>query len=388
MKFPSVSRSYRVHEVKVMVVKMKRDATKDEIGSVCEELKKYNIKPDVIYGKEMTVIGMVGDEDMVDVGHIMSLSGVSDVVLMQSEVPYKLVSRKYTESDMSVMIGDIEVGGDRPVYMVGPCAVESRDQLMRITEKIKGISEKDGYAQYVLRGGAFKPTSKPHGFKGIGEDALKYLKEAREQFGMPVVTEATGEWCVGLCAEYADVIQIGARNMYDQDLLIDAGKTGKPILYKRHPGASIQDWMQFAGHIIISGEGDKVNKNVIFCERGINPVGKGKEFSRFPLDVSSVLTIKEETYLPIIVDPSHSAGKREYIADLSLSAMGAGAHGLMIETHDMPEKALKDGRQMVTPDELYVILQSCNEVHAMRDKYRSAWEKVSRTGNDLHVAYI
>jgi 3-deoxy-7-phosphoheptulonate synthase len=372
-----------------MVVKMKRDASEQEVDKVCQELKKYGIKPDIMSGDEFNIVGMVGDEGNVDVDHIRSLSGVSDVVLMQSEVPYKLVSRKYHPSDVIVQIGDVKVGGDRPVYFTGSCSVENEEQFYSLVDKLmEKIIMKDPYGQYVIRGGAWKFRGKAGTWQGLGEKALVILDGIRHKFGLPVVTEVPDTTYVNVCAEHVDVLQIGTVNMGNQYILMEVGKTGKPVLYKRNYGAHIEDWLQRACHIVSAGDGKEANKNIIFCERGMNQIGSGERFTRYPIDMSAIPVIKDKTYFPVIADVSHSAGRSDFIPDYALSAIGMGAHGLMIETHENPEVALTDGPQMVTPDELYVIIQSCNELHAKRHEYRPAWEKVSRTGNDLHVAYI
>jgi 3-deoxy-7-phosphoheptulonate synthase len=239
--------------------------------------------------------------------------------------------------------------------------VENKKQLLRIAEEVKKAGA------HILRGGIFKPRSSVHSFQGLGgiskksaEQALKWLSEAGKEFGLPVVTEVRGEEHVDLAAEYADILQIGSRNMYNQDLLAKVGKKNRPVLLKRHFGAGIEEFLSFAEYIAAEG-----NKDIILCERGIVPVGKGKEYTRYTLDLASVPAIQKETYLPIIVDPSHGTGRRDLIYNMSCAAMAAGANGLMIEVHYNPEEAIVDGRQTITPAELSEIVKACQEIHHM-----------------------
>jgi len=256
-------------------------------------------------------------------------------------------------------IGKVNIGVDKPIYVSGPCAVESRDQLFRIAEGVKEAGA------HILRGGVFKPRSSVHSFQGLGaasiagaEEALGWLKEAGAEYEMPVITEIRGESQVDLVAEYVDIIQIGSRNMYDQDLLVKVASKKKPVFLKRHFGASIEELLSFSEYIAAEG-----NKNIILCERGIVPVGKGRNYTRYLLDLSAVPVIQKETFLPIFVDPSHATGRREFIHSMSCSAIAAGANGLMIESHYNPAEALVDGSQMITPEELKKVISSCNRIY-------------------------
>ncbi|MEJ2738270.1 MAG: 3-deoxy-7-phosphoheptulonate synthase, partial [Dehalococcoidia bacterium] len=220
---------------------------------------------------------------------------------------------------------------------------------------------------HILRGGVFKPRSSVHSFQGLGsessekaEEALKWMREAGKKFGLAVVTEVRSEAYVDLVAEYADILQVGARNMYDQDLLISIARTGKPVLLKRHFGASIEEFLSYAEYIAAEG-----NKNIILCERGIIPMGKGREFTRYTLDLAAVPVIQRETYLPIIIDPSHATGRRDLIFNMSCAGIAAGASGLMIEVHNNPAEALVDGRQMILPDELGNIIDMCYKIRQL-----------------------
>jgi 3-deoxy-7-phosphoheptulonate synthase len=260
-----------------------------------------------------------------------------------------------------IQVGNISIGGNELVFIAGPCAVESKQQLLRIAEGIKKAGA------HILRGGIFKPRSSVHSFQGLGangreeaEEALSWLSEAGEKFEMPVITEVRGETQVDLIAEYVDILQIGARNMYDQDLLAKVASKNKPILLKRHFGAGIEEFLSFAEYIAAEG-----NKDIILCERGILPVGKGRNYTRYTLDLAAVPAIQKETYLPILADPSHATGRRDLVFNMSCAAIAAGASGLMIETHYNPAEALVDGQQMITPDELKEVIDACQRVRRL-----------------------
>ncbi len=342
---------------------MKTDATPAEMDQVVQEIKKYGLRASVSRGDYRTVIGLVGDESKIDFAHFATLPGVKEA--MTVEAPYKLINREYNklsetgEQPFVVRVGDIKIGGDEPVYMAGPCAVESKEQLFRIAEGVKKAGA------HILRGGVFKPRTSVHSFQGLGaggleeaREALGWLREAGNRFEMPVVTEIRGETQVDLIAEYVDILQIGARNMYDQDLLTKVAGKGKPILYKRHFGAGVEEFLSFAEYIAAEG-----NRDIILCERGIVPVGKGKSYTRYTLDLGVVPAIQKETYLPIMVDPSHGTGRRDLIYAMSCASIAAGACGLMIEVHYNPAEALVDGQQMITPDELKDTIDACNRIH-------------------------
>ena len=341
---------------------MKTDATQEQVDEVVREIKKYGLRADVSRGEYRTIIGIVGDESKADLAHLAVLPGVKET--MRIETPYKLVNREYSKfsgglEHRIIKVGDIKIGGDEPVFIAGPCAVESREQLFKIAE---GVKQAGGH---ILRGGIFKPRSSVHSFQGLGaggleeaKEALEWLREAGDKFGLPVITEVRGEAQVDLVAEYVDILQIGARNMYDQDLLTRAAEKGKPVLLKRHFGAGIEEFLSFAEYIAAAG-----NRDIVLCERGILPVGKGKSYTRYMLDLASVPVIQKETYLPIIVDPSHATGRRDLILNMSCAAIAAGADGLMIEVHYNPAEALVDGQQMITPGELKDVLDACRSIH-------------------------
>ncbi|TFG46485.1 MAG: 3-deoxy-7-phosphoheptulonate synthase [Dehalococcoidia bacterium] len=346
---------------------MKKDASPEQLQHVIDEVTKVGLRTDVSHGQHLTVIGLVGDESKVDFTHLAVLPGVKEARMI--EAPYKLINREYSSAygetrTHIIKIGDIELGGDEPVVIAGPCAIEDRDSIFRIAEQVK-----EAGAQ-ILRGGVFKPRSSVHSFQGLGSsgeegaiEALTWLKEAGEKFGMPVVTEVRGEAQVDLVSKYVDIIQIGSRNMYDQDLLQAAARKNLPIIFKRHFGASIEEFLCFAEYIAAEG-----NKDIILCERGIVPVGKGKNYTRYLLDLAAVPVVQKETYLPIIVDPSHATGRRDLIRSMGLASIAAGASGLMIEVHDRPEEALCDASQMISPAELKEIIDLARQLRLIAVK--------------------
>ncbi len=349
---------------------MKTDATEEEIRRVAAEVEAGGLRAVVIRGDYQTVIGPVGDERRLDFDRIAALCGVKEATRV--EAPYKLISREYARffgepgAHKTVSVRNVSIGNGEPVIIAGPCAVESRQQIMRMAEAVKKAGA------HILRGGVFKPRSSVHSFQGIGagcihdaEEALGWLREAGNAFDLPVVTEVRGESMVELVAQHVDVMHIGARNMYDQDLLVQVAQQGKPVLLKRHFGASIEELLSFSEYIAAEG-----NKDIILCERGIVPVGKGKSYTRYTLDLAAIPVIHQETYLPVIVDPSHGTGRRDLIFDMSCAAISAGADGLMIESHYNPAEALVDGAQMVTPDELKDIIDACRTLHRTRKALR------------------
>lgn len=345
---------------------MKAEATKDEVTQVVREIEKYGLKADVSVGEFRTIIGLIGDETKIPFSHLALLPGVKEARMVES--PYKLISKEYgrrfyneTAEHRVVKAGPAVIGGETLTFLAGPCAVESKKQVFTIAEGIKKAGAQ------ILRGGVFKPRSSVHSFQGLGaggaegaEEALSWLREAGDKYGLAVITEVRGETQVDLVARYVDMFQIGTRNMYDQDLLIAVARKNKPILFKRHFGAGIDEYLGFAEYIAAEG-----NKDIVLCERGILPVGKGKNYTRYTFDLASIPAIQKETYLPIIADPSHATGRRDLIFNMSCAAVAAGASGLMIETHYNPAEALVDGQQMITPEELKEVITACRQIHGL-----------------------
>jgi len=334
-------------------------ATKQQVDSVIKELDKCGLDAVTTTSTNRAVVFPVGDESHTDLSHLLSFPGVKEVMVV--EAPYRLINRELHERlgwhlDYKVRVRDLEFGGSKPIYIAGPCAVESKFQILRTARAVKAAGAS------VLRGGVFKPRTSVHAFQGLGntgeaEEALFWLRVAGDDTGMSVVSEVRGESNVNLVAKYADILQIGSRNMYNQDLLTRVAKTGKPILLKRHFGASIEEFLSLAEYIAAQG-----NINIILCERGVVPVGKGKSFTRYLLDIGAVPVIQKETFLPVIVDPSHAAGRRDLIKSFSYAAIAAGASGLMIESCPSPAEARVDGQQQITPDELKDLIITCNGI--------------------------
>ncbi|MDD5730469.1 MAG: 3-deoxy-7-phosphoheptulonate synthase [Candidatus Omnitrophica bacterium] len=318
-----------------MIIVLKPETTEEQITHLVEKVKKLGLTPHISKGTERTIIGVIGPEDILRVTPLEAFPGVEKVMPVLS--PYKLVSREFKREDSVIDVGKgVKIGGKTLVVMAGPCAIEDMDTLEEIAEEIK----KAGAC--VLRGGAFKPRTSPYSFQGLGEKGLKFLKEAGEKFGLPTVTEVMDPRDVELVARYADILQIGARNMQNFNLLKEVGMAKKPVLLKRGLASTIKDLLMSAEYILAGG-----NFNVILCERGIRTF---EDFTRNTLDVSSVAAVKQLSHLPIIVDPSHAAGKWGLVAPLAKAGIAAGADGLIIEVHSHPEDAVSDGAQSLVPD--------------------------------------
>ncbi len=319
-----------------MVVVMKKDAGRESIDKVIAEVTTLGFTPHISEGESRTLIGAIGPaptEELRD--HLAALTDVETVVRITK--PFKLASREFRHDDSFVMIGGVKTGNGRFVVAAGPCGVESHEQLMGAAR----IANEAG-AQ-VLRGGAFKPRTSPYAFQGLGDEGLALLAEAREQTGLPVVTEVTTPEMVEKVAATADMLQIGARNTQNFALLAEAGKSGKPVLFKRGMSTSINEFLQAAEYILSQG-----NPNVVLCERGIRTF---EAATRFTLDVSAVPVLKELTHLPVWVDPSHAAGRRSLVPALALAGAAAGADGLIIEVHPRPEEAKSDAAQQLNEEE-------------------------------------
>lgn len=335
-----------------MIIVMKNGSTKDQEEQVNRTLKEWNFQIHVIEGVEKKVIAAVGDKRRVDFGFLESLPGVERVVPILA--PYKLVAAEAQPERTKVRVGPVEIGGDRLVVMAGPCAVESEEQLLRAA---KGVAEAGAT---FLRGGAFKPRTSPYAFQGLEDEGLAMLARAREVTGLPVVTEAVDLTQVDRVAKWADIIQIGARNMQNFGLLRAVGRTGKPVLLKRGLFATVQEWLMSAEYIMAEG-----NPHVILCERGIRTF---ETATRNTLDLSAVALAKTLTHLPILVDPSHGTGKRALVLPMAKAAIMAGADGLMIEVHPEPERALSDGEQSLSIPEFQRLMEEIAPVAELAGK--------------------
>ncbi len=316
-----------------MLIVMHHKATTKQIETITRAITAMGLIAAPIPGGERTAIGVLGNKGYIDDTTIRDLPGVSQVIHVSK--PYKLVSRDFHPKNTIVKIGSVEVGeGKRPVVVAGPCAVESESQILRTARAVKKAGAD------MLRGGAFKPRTGPHTFQGLGEEGLKLLVLAREETGLPIVTEVMSPDTVGIVAASADLLQIGARNMQNFDLLREVGRTKKPVLLKRGMSATLEEFLAAAEYILAEG-----NPHVILCERGIRTF---ETATRNTLDLSIVPLIKEISHLPIMVDPSHATGKRSLVSPMSKAALVSGAHGVLVEVHPEPEKALSDGPQSLT----------------------------------------
>lgn len=316
-----------------MIIVMKPKFSEDNLRNVINTIEGLGLTAHLSRGEHTTLVGVVGDKRRLLEKNPELFPGV-DRVIQVSET-YKLANKKFKADPTIIDVDGVKIGGDNFVIMAGPCAVESHDQLMQTA-----MAAKAGGAQ-ILRGGAYKPRTSPYSFQGLEVEGLKYMAEAREATGLKVITEVTSEHALEAAVNYVDIIQIGARNMQNFELLKEAGKINKPVMLKRGLAATIDEWLNAAEYIMSEG-----NEDVILCERGIRTF---ETSTRNTLDISAVPVIKSKSHLPIIVDPSHASGVRAYISPLSRAAVAAGADGLMIEVHPCPEKALSDGAQSLDP---------------------------------------
>jgi len=330
-----------------MIIVFKKDATKGEINSLIKRVKELGLKAMVSRGEERTIVGVIGPEDVVRLHPLDVFPGVDKV--MPVLAPYKLVSREFKKESSIVKIREgVEIGSGKVAIIAGPCSIESEEQIKEVARKVK----ESGAG--ILRGGAFKPRSSPYTFQGLGEEALKMLKHVSEEIDIPTATEVMDTRDVALVAKYADILQIGARNMQNFNLLKEVGQTKKPIILKRGLSATIKELLMSAEYILSEG-----NFNVILCERGIRTF---EEFTRNTLDLSAVPSIKMLSHLPIIVDPSHAAGKWGLVAPLSKAAVACGADGLLVEVHSNPQEALSDGSQQLLPDNFADLVKELRDV--------------------------
>ncbi|MSN24742.1 MAG: 3-deoxy-7-phosphoheptulonate synthase [Geobacter sp.] len=316
-----------------MLIVMNHTATQADVDAITEIVKEMGFRAEPIPGSERTAIGVLGNHGYVDDSKILDLPGVQRVIHVSK--PYKLVSRDFHPEDTIVDVAGVKVGqGCRPVVVGGPCAVESEEQIIKTALFVKKCGAD------MLRGGAFKPRTGPHTFQGLREEGLKLLAKAGKESGLPIVTEIMSPDNVGLVAEYADLLQVGARNMQNFDLLRELGKIRKPVLLKRGMSATVEEFLAAAEYILAEG-----NDQVILCERGIRTF---ETATRNTLDLSVVPLIKEMSHLPIMVDPSHATGKRSLVSPMAKAALVSGADGVLVEVHPEPEKALSDGPQSLT----------------------------------------
>ena len=315
-----------------MIVVMKVGSSDKEIAGVIKRIESVGLKTHMSQGVERTIIGVVGQIFPELEGMLEMLSGVDEVIRVSK--PYKLSSREFHPLDTTVKVGGITIGGKEIVVMAGPCAVESEQQLLETARAVKAAGAT------ILRGGAFKPSTSPYQFRGLGERGLELLAQVKKEVGLPIITEVMTPSEVEMVARYSDILQIGARNMQNFNLLEAVGKTGKPVMLKRGLSATVQEWLLAAEYVLTQG-----NEQLILCERGIRTF---ETYTRNTMDISVIPIIEKVSHLPIIADPSHGTGKWYLVIPMALAAVAAGADGIMVEVHPNPDLALKDGAQSLT----------------------------------------
>ncbi len=335
-----------------MIIVVKPDATEEQIEHIIKKIKDVGLQAHVSKGTERTIIGAIGDEAILRTVPLEAIPGVEKVHAILK--PFKLASRDFRKENTIVTVRGVEIGGKKIAVMAGPCAVENKTLLIEISKDVKAAGA--GF----LRGGAFKPRTSPYAFQGLEEEGLKYLAEARERTGLPIVTEVMDPRDIELIAKYADVLQIGARNMQNFRLLKEVGLCKKPVLLKRGISGTIKEWLMSAEYIMAAG-----NHDVILCERGIRTY---ETATRNTLDLSAVPVLKQMTHLPVIVDPSHAVGKWDLVAPMAKAAVAAGCDGLIIEVHSNPEEALCDGEQSLKPKSFKQLMEELQADRKGREK--------------------
>jgi len=338
-----------------MIVNMAATATPEQINHVIDRIRECGFQEHVIRGEERTVIGAVGNSNRrAEIEALRAAPGVAEVI--QIAHPFKLVSRQLRQTRTVVDVRGVQVGGDELVVIAGPCSVESEEQLLETAHAVKAAGAD------MLRGGAYKPRTSPYDFQGLGVEALRFLQQASRETGLPIVTEVMSETDVEIVAEYADVLQVGARNMQNFSLLRKLARVSKPILLKRGPSATVKEWLLAAEYLLAGG-----NSNVVLCERGIKTF---ETATRNTLDLAAVALVKELSHLPVLADPSHATGMRSLITPMSKAAVAAGADGLLIEVHPCPERALSDGPQSLDLQGFQGLMESL-EPQILTDEHRS-----------------
>jgi 3-deoxy-7-phosphoheptulonate synthase len=331
-----------------MIIITKPNATEQQVDHIVGRVTQWGLRCEVSRGESRVVIGVIGPEDLIREMPLAAIPGVESVTPVLK--PYKLVSYEFRGMHSPVAIGGVSIGGPEVVVMSGPCSVESREQIISIAKDVKAAGAR------ILRGGAFKPRTSPYSFQGLGVEGLKLLAEAREVTGLPVITEIMDTKDLEAVEQYADCLQIGARNMQNFALLKEVGRSKLPVMLKRGLSATIKDLLMSAEYILSEG-----NFNVILCERGIRTF---ETATRNTLDLNAIPVLKAETHLPVVVDPTHGIGLREHVAAMAAAAVAAGADGLMVEVHNSPELAKSDGEQALLPDEFALLM---NRVRAVAE---------------------
>jgi 3-deoxy-7-phosphoheptulonate synthase len=329
-----------------MIIVLKKNATEKQIKHLVERLKGLGLKAMISRGIERTIIGAIGDEDILRSQPLGVFPGVEKVMAVMA--PYKLVSREFKKENTVVSVKGVKIGSNKLVVMAGPCSIENYDMLFKIAKSVKAAGAN------MLRGGAFKPRTSPYAFQGLGEEGLKYLQQAGKSVGLPVVTEVMDIRDIGIIERYADMIQIGARNMQNFNLLKEVGLSKKPVLLKRGMMSTIKEWLMSAEYILANG-----NFNVVLCERGIRTF---EDSTRFTMDISAIPVVKRVTHLPVIADPSHATGKWGLVGPVAKASVAGGCDGLMIEVHHTPEQAFSDGEQSILPAKFKVMMKELRPV--------------------------
>lgn len=329
-----------------MIVVMKAGSSADDAQRVIDRIAELGFKPHLSKGEFRTIVGAIGEHDPEARQQLEQLAGVDEVMAISQ--PYKLASREFHEADTTFNVGAFRIGGPNVNIIAGPCAIESREVLFGVGALVKEAGAS------ILRGGAFKPRTSPYSFSGMGREGLELLKEAGCELGMPTITEVVDPRDVPIVYEYADIFQIGARNMQNYNLLLEVGRTDKPVFIKRGLAASVTELLMSAEYVLSQG-----NHKVILCERGIRTFA---DEVRFTLDVSAIPVIQERSHLPVFVDPSHAAGKRDLVPPLALAGIAAGAQGAIVEVHSCPDRALCDGPQAVLPNHFRTLMQQIRQI--------------------------
>jgi 3-deoxy-7-phosphoheptulonate synthase len=334
-----------------MLVVMQSHATEEQVRAVCEKVAALGLRAHSMAGASRTAIGITGNQGPIEAGGLEEMAGVAEVIRVTK--PYKLVSRDVKEDDTVVRFPgtEVSIGGGELAIIAGPCAIESREQALAVAARVRRAG-----AQF-FRGGAYKPRTSPYSFQGLGEEGLRIMAEVRERFGMKIVTEAVDGESLDLVEEYADVIQIGARNMQNFSLLKRAGRAKKPVLLKRGMSATLEEFLMAAEYVMSEG-----NYNVILCERGVRTFA---DHTRNTLDLSVVPAVERLSHLPILVDPSHGTGRRNKVTPMARAAVAVGSDGLLIEVHPNPDRALSDGMQSLYPDQFDQLMAEIRQIAAV-----------------------
>jgi len=329
-----------------MIIVVRPNATEAQIQHILDRLQELGFKSHYSRGEHRTVIGVIGDDRLPQTETLSAIDGVEQVVRILK--PFKLAGRELRPEDTIVRVGPVKIGGGSVALIAGPCAVEDLESLRRIAARVRDAGAN------MLRGGAFKPRTSPYSFQGLGIEGLRMLRKVGDEFAMPVVTEVMNVRQIGIVCEFADMLQIGARNMQNFDLLREVGQAKKPVLLKRGMSATVKDLLMSAEYVLASG-----NPDVVLCERGVCSF---EDSTRNTLDLSAVPNVKAQSHLPIIVDPSHATGRADLVPSMARAAIAAGADGVIVEVHDCPERALSDGAQALLPDQFDQLMKELRRI--------------------------